>query len=466
MIKKVNKFVFKNFKKKTWTTDKFFKQSKIFNFQKKKKPSFELFNFFQKNFKLKFKSSDIKDWQDQLFYRTNIKPTSLKKIFICKKTKKVGVYTSSLINSYMLDSSKKFKKTFYKRNEFCYNAYEKKYGYGRANSVWFPQKLGITENILKTFVNAGIEKEYAFKKWKDSSEYQLPVACKDMNLKKKYFNKIFRIKSKNRYINKKNYYDKNPPPIYQMFFASTNSKRRIPVHFPKPLEMARTLKQEMYTMDNRSFRFRKKNYRCNKKTGMWGGSSMFYWMFYKTDLTEKESNKRKYSRYDRWWKNKWFNKKDSAKRRERAKLKIKERKKKKPLLFFDDEDLDSIKNQITRVKKIHVPMKIIPPVNREWDSKYYKSLLNRLKWKSKRRKITHRSWIQFTRVHIYVYKDALLNLAKGIISYTKTIQAYTQSRPIVKTKIKKKKFTAVLSRQMRRVIFNQLVFKKFNFYQK
>jgi hypothetical protein len=53
-----------------------------------------------------------------------------------------------------------------------------------------------------------------------------------------------------------------------MFFASTNSKRRIPVHFPKPLHMARTLKQEMYTMDNRSFRFRKKNYRCNKKTGM------------------------------------------------------------------------------------------------------------------------------------------------------------------------------------------------------
>lgn len=111
-------------------------------------------------------------------------------------------------------------------------------------------------------------------------------------------------------------------------------------------------------------------------------------------------------------------------------------------------------------------MKIIPPVNREWDSRYYKYFLNRLKWRPKRRKITHRSWIQFTRVHIYVYKDALLNLAKGIISYTKTIQAYTQSRPIVKTKIKRKKFAAVLSRQMRRMIFNQLVFKKFNFYQK
>jgi hypothetical protein len=111
-------------------------------------------------------------------------------------------------------------------------------------------------------------------------------------------------------------------------------------------------------------------------------------------------------------------------------------------------------------------MKIIPPVNREWDSRYYKFFLNRLKRKSKIKKITHRSWIQFTRVHIYVYKDALLNLAKGIISYTKTIRAYTQSRPVVKTKIKKKKFTAVLSRQMKRVIFNQLVFKKFNFYQK
>lgn len=51
-----------------------------------------------------------------------------------------------------------------------------------------------------------------------------------------------------------------------------------------------------------------------------------------------------------------------------------------------------------------------------------------------------RSWIQFTQVHIHVYKDALLNLSKGIITYSKTIIAYGHTRPIIKAKTKKKNF--------------------------
>lgn len=408
----------------------------------------DFFSFLRHNFQCKFKKKDVKKCLSKpqpliKFYRKNF----VRK----KKIKKFQEKNFSNDNNYYQITVGAYKNAFKNQNKLSYNAYKKKYSETKSNFINYSMKQLIVENNLKNFVNIEGEKDFIFANSKipiikiKRSFYSINTAL----INKFIANNVKKwIKKKNKYINKYEntiYYGAS-----NMYKKRNGGKNRIPIRFKNLREIPKTLFTPRQVYDNRSYRSMRRNYKNNIWTNLRQNPTVFFWKLYFLDITKKETYKKKYKKYRRWFP--LFNiETDEMK----IAKKINEKKER-----IDPDNPDSLKNQITKRKKTYKPIKVLGINSEHWESKFWHKIFSKHKKNNKRRRKNYRSWTQFSKLHIRVYKDALINKGRGTITYWKRIKSSLHARIVVKSRIQKKRFRRFINKETKRLMFYYNFFLK------